>query len=147
MKNRYKTIDIIFCIAWLFLVVFEVVKVCIWGSHRPLAASDIVILTGGGEQVLIFVLWLIFALKYETNGRFRKTTIIFFIICSAISIGYIYSKIHSFKLLFFPSEYYNPVFIDQFTTLFELCWVSLFAITFTTYFVILLCKKHFKELS
>ncbi len=149
MKNAkfYKWFNISLFVFWLFLFVFEIVKVCIWGSHRQLVSSDYQLIAGGGEQVLLFGIWLIFSLLYETKGKFRKTTFTFYIIWSLLFCQLIYQKAEIFSRLFFATEYYTPVFIDKFTSLFELCYVCIFTVVFIGYFVFLLCKKHFKKLS
>lgn len=147
MKNRYKLFNIIFFIAWIILFLFEIIKICIYSSHRELYSDDYLLLSVSFEYLILFSLWFVFASMFEHKGKFRKTSIIFFSICSICSLGYINRKFQYFKLLFFPKGDYIPVFMDQFTTLFEVCWVGVFAIIFTTYFIILLCKKHFKKSS
>lgn len=147
MKNRYCMFNILFFVALTIRIIFEVIKICIWGSGRPLERLDYFEIVGAGEQLLFFVLWFAFANKYEKNGSFRKTTIVFFTFCSVVSLGNIYTKTQAFSRLFFPTEYYTPVPFDQFSTLFELCYVSIFALVFIAYFIILICKKHFKKSS
>lgn len=147
MKNRYSKFNVLFFVVWAVRVIFEITKVCIWGFGRPLERLDYLEIAGGGEQLLLFAIWLIFALKYEKNGSFRKTTITFFVLCSITSLGYIYAKAQVFSRLFFPTEYYTPVPFDQFAVLFELCYISIFALAFTSYFIALIFKKHFKKSS
>jgi len=144
MKNRFKVFNIILFCAWVLLYVFELIKLCIWVSHRPLETTDISnIIVGGLERVLLFLVWFVFSIKYETNQKFKKTTIVFFSLCSLLCVGFIYSKAVTFSQLFLGNEYYTPPFIDKFTSLFELLYITIYSLCFISYFVVLICKKHF----
>lgn len=147
MKNRYNIFNICFFIFWNILILFEIVKMCIWLSHRPFQQTDLSILIALLERVCVFSLWFVFVIKFEKQQKFRIPTIALFLVCSIILIGFIYAKAMGFSHLFFTTENYTPPFIDKFTSLFELCYMIIFAISFISYFITLLCKKHFKKLS
>ena len=143
MKNRYKIFNLIFFITWIFIFLFVIIKMCVWASKRPFIRADYITLSMNCEQLIVFICWFVFSQIYEKNGRFRKTSLVFYIFWSICCLGIIRLKAIDFSRQFFATATYTPPFIDKFTSLFELCYVCLFSLLFISYFIFLLCKKHF----
>ncbi len=142
---NFKILNIILFCLYTILFVFEITKVCIWVSHRPINNNDISEIGGAIECFLVFILWFIFSMLYECKGKFRKTSFAFFIVFSIFCFCIIYSKATRLPYLYFGNENYTPPFIDKFTSMFELCFICVFTLLFVSYFIFLLCKKHFKK--
>lgn len=143
--NKYQLLNIIIFVAYTILFIFETCKVCYWGSHRELCQVDYVYIATSIEFFVCFLLLFIFSWYYEKENRFRKTSLIFFCICSIITPFRVAQKVSDFKQLFIATDYYTPVFVDKFTTLFELCYISIFVLLIFSYFIYLLKNKHFNK--
>lgn len=143
--NKFQIINIVVFAIYCLLFICEIGKVCVWASHRELCEVDYVCLANSFEIFVIYMLLFIFSFIFEKNGKFRVTSIVFYSICSLIAPFRIAQKISDFKQLFFATEYYTPVFIDKFTTLFELCVISIFTLLLVSYFMYLIHKRHFKK--
>lgn len=146
-SNIYQIFNI-FCLCMaIVLSSFEIIKIIIYSTHRPLTNLDYGNINGSLVLLAIFITLFAFWSLYNRKAKFRKTTFAMLIICMVFVVVKVYSKIKSFSTLYFPTDVYIPPFIDKFTSLFELCFVSLFAIYLIFVFVFSLKRRHFKELS
>lgn len=145
--NIVKKLNILIYILFSILCVFEISKIIYYSSHRPLASADIRYLLGTIEMLVLFTVFFVFAMQYAKSGKFRKTTFILLVICLVLSVLKINQVVNNFTQLFFSTEFYEPAFVDKFTSLFELCYLIAFDIIFIAFFIYLIKIKHFKKLS
>ena len=145
--NIYQIFNIICLCMAVVLSVFEIVKIIIYSTHRPLTNLDYGNINGSLVLIAMSVALFVFWCLYNNKSRFRKTAFGMLIVCMVFVLVKVYSKIKTFSVLYFPTEVYTPPFIDKFTSLFELCFVSLFAIYLIFVFIFTLKKKHFRRLS
>lgn len=144
--NVYQIFNIICLCMAIVLSSFEIIKIIIYSTHRPLTNLDYGNINGSLVLLAMFIAFFVFWFLYNRKTKFRKTTFTMLVICMAFVVVKVYSKVKSFSALYFPTDVYIPPFIDRFTSLFELCFVSLFAIYLIFVFVFTLKKKHFNKL-
>lgn len=145
--NIVKKLNILIYILFSILCIFEIAKIIYYASHRPLVSADIRYLLGTIEMLVLFTVFFIFAMLYAKSGKFRKTTLILLVVCLLLSVLKINQVVNNFTQLFFATEFYKPVFVDKFTSLFELCYLLAFDLIFIAFFIYLIKVKHFKKLS
>ena len=145
--NQIKIFNIVLFVAYILFSAFQLGKFGYYASHRELIQSDIAAIVGIVESLTIFIVWFIFAMIFNSKKKFRIVSLVMFAVCSVLVLAQIYSKIKSFGQLFFPTDDYTPPFIDKFTSLFELCFIIVFALSFIAYFVVLIKRKHFQKSS
>lgn len=145
--NIYQIFNIICLCMAVVLSSFEIVKIITYSTHRPLTNLDYSNINGSLVLIAMSIVLFVFWCLYNRKTKFRKTTFAMLIACMIFVVVKVYSKIKTFSVLYFPTDFYTPPFIDKFTSLFELCFVSLFAIYLIFVFVFTLRKKHFKRLS
>ncbi|MBQ7288065.1 MAG: hypothetical protein IJW73_09925 [Candidatus Gastranaerophilales bacterium] len=145
--NIVKKLNILIYTLFAFLCIFEIAKIVYYGTHRPLIKADWNYLAGTIEMFVLFTTFFVFTMIYIKSGKFRKTSFVLLIVCLILCVLKIGQVINNFNQLFFPTEYWQPPFVDKFTSLFELCYLLSFDIIFIGFFVYLLKIKYYKKSS
>lgn len=143
--NKYQIFNIVMLSAYTLLFLFEIIKFCIYSSHRELSFIDYRAI---GSSVIFFLLILslfVVGFIYNKVKKCRIVYFVFFAVMILLCIGKVFSTFNNFLILFFPTDTYSPPFIDKFTSLFEFCYMSVYATFLIVLFVIFVCKKHFKK--
>jgi len=144
--NKYQILNIVLFIFAVLMVCFELSKNIYYASVRPLSSADYRDIASLVEHLLLYCSLFIFWTIYNKTGKCRKLSFAFLLICVIVSFIKVYSETNTFLVLFFPTEIYNPVFIDKFTSLFELCYTSIFALSLLVSLFVLVKKKYFKKI-
>ena len=147
MSKKVKIFIIVLFVAYAVFTLFQIGKIIYYSGHRELTSIDYQEIIGTLLRFCFCLLWFIFAMHYHSKGKHRVLSIVCYSFCSLLFCLEIYSKIKLFNQLFIGTEYWTPPFIDKFTSLFELCYIIIFAVAFVSAFIYLLRRNYFSKLS